>query len=104
MSGKKAVSLICAALAVMLLGGAGFAEAAPTPTKTAKPAQPDPALIAKGAKLWADNCGRCHNIRPATDFDDNGWEVVVTHMRVRANLPGKDAKAIKAFLKSSNTQ
>ncbi len=104
MSGKKTFPIISTALAVMLLGSAGLAHAAPAPAKAEKRPQPDPALLAKGAKLWADNCGRCHNLRPASNFSDDGWEVVVSHMRVRANLPGKDAKAIKAFLKSSNMQ
>lgn len=63
---------------------------------------PDPVLVARGAKLWADNCGRCHNIRPASEFTDEGWHSVVNHMRVRANLPGDQAEAIKAFLQSSN--
>ncbi|RME68322.1 MAG: cytochrome c [Alphaproteobacteria bacterium] len=63
---------------------------------------PDPALVAKGARLWADNCGRCHNIRPASEFTDEGWHSVVNHMRVRASLPGDQAEAIKAFLQSGN--
>lgn len=89
-------------LASAMLGGIMIAAPAIAGGTNASAAQPDPMLIAKGAKLWADNCGRCHNLRPASNFSDDGWEVVVSHMRVRANLPGEDAKAIKAFLKSSN--
>lgn len=102
MSGKNALPVISAVMAAMLLGSTGLVQAAAAPAKAEKTPQPDPALVAKGAKLWADNCGRCHNLRPPTDFSDDGWEVVVSHMRVRANLPGKDAKAIKAFLQASN--
>lgn len=66
-----------------------------------KPA-PDPMQFARGAKAWANNCGRCHNIRNPKEYSDKDWSVIVEHMRVRANLPGKDAKDIEAFLKASN--
>ena len=64
--------------------------------------QNDPAQIARGAKAWAANCGRCHNIRAPNELTDEEWDVSVTHMRVRANIPGNVADDIKAFLKSSN--
>lgn len=62
----------------------------------------DPMQIARGAKAWAHNCGRCHNLREAGDLTDEQWEVSVTHMQVRANLPGEMARDIAAFLKASN--
>ena len=62
----------------------------------------DPAQIARGAKAWASQCGRCHNIRPPKSLSDEEWSVSVTHMRVRANLPGTVARDIEAFLKASN--
>lgn len=54
------------------------------------------------AKLWAQNCTRCHNNRPAKSFSDAQWDTIVHHMRVRANLTGGDARAIVAFLKDAN--
>ncbi len=55
----------------------------------------------RGAQAWADNCGRCHNLRSPSELNAELWDVSVMHMRVRANLPGKLADDIKAFLMSS---
>lgn len=63
--------------------------------------EPKPDLK-KGAQLWSQNCARCHNMRPPDERSDRGWEIVVTHMRLRANLTGQDARAILEFLKSAN--
>lgn len=70
--------------------------------KTADPAKVDPLQIARGAKAWAAQCGRCHNIRSPSELGDAEWHVSVTHMQVRANIPGNTIEDIKAFLKSSN--
>jgi hypothetical protein len=55
-----------------------------------------------GARLWAQTCTRCHNSRPATSFSDSQWDVIVHHMRVRANLTGSESRAIAEFLKEGN--
>jgi len=62
----------------------------------------DPLQIARGAKAWSENCARCHNLRSPKELTDEEWQVSVTHMRVRANLPGNVADDIIAFLKASN--
>ncbi|WP_138380343.1 cytochrome c [Luteithermobacter gelatinilyticus] len=62
----------------------------------------DPLRLARGAKAWAQNCGRCHNIRAPKELSDEEWEVSATHMRVRANLPGDMVRDIILFLQSSN--
>ncbi len=67
-----------------------------------QPSKPDPAQIARGAKAWADNCARCHNLRSPKELTDEEWMVSVTHMRVRANIPGNISDDIIAFLKASN--
>jgi len=54
-----------------------------------------------GEQIWSNNCRRCHNIQPATMYSDAQWDVIVHHMRVRANLTGADQRAIVEFLKSS---
>lgn len=54
------------------------------------------------AKLWAQNCTRCHNQRPAKAYSDAQWDVIVQHMRVRGNLTGSDARLIAEFLKGAN--
>ncbi len=62
----------------------------------------DPQQIARGAQAWKENCARCHNYRDPQELEDYEWDMVVNHMRIRANIPGQDAEDIKAFLKSSN--
>ena len=54
-----------------------------------------------GEELWSNNCLRCHNIRPPTMYGDAQWDVIVHHMRLRANITGQEQRAIVEFLKSS---
>ena len=55
-----------------------------------------------GAQLWADNCSRCHNVRPPQSYSDAQWEAVVMHMRLRADLTGPEQRKITAFLQASH--
>jgi cytochrome c553 len=55
-----------------------------------------------GAQLWAENCIRCHNIRSPSNYSPAQWEVVMMHMRVRANLTAEEHKKILEFLKSGS--
>src|SRR5450432_662920 len=61
-----------------------------------------PAPPRSGAQLWADNCTRCHNAPPPERFSDAQWDVIVHHMRVRANLTGEEQRKITEFLQASN--
>ncbi len=62
-----------------------------------------PSAVEKGgAELWAANCVRCHNIRSPSNYSPAQWEVVVMHMRVRANLTPAEHKKILEFLKSGS--
>jgi hypothetical protein len=54
-----------------------------------------------GEELWSNNCLRCHNIRPPTMYGDAQWDVIVHHMRLRANITGQEQRAIVEFLKSA---
>ena len=54
-----------------------------------------------GEELWSNNCVRCHNIRPPTMYSDAQWDVIVHHMRLRANITGQEQRAIVEFLKSA---
>jgi cytochrome c5 len=54
-----------------------------------------------GEELWSNNCMRCHNIRPPTMHSDAQWDVIVHHMRLRANITGQEQRAIVEFLKSA---
>src|SRR5262249_26265398 len=54
-----------------------------------------------GEELWSNNCLRCHNIRPPTMYNDAQWDVILHHMRLRANITGQEQRAIVEFLKSA---
>ena len=54
-----------------------------------------------GEELWSNNCLRCHNIRPPTMYSNAQWDVIIHHMRLRANITGQEQRAIVEFLKSS---
>ena len=55
-----------------------------------------------GAKIWANHCGRCHNVRPPDAYNDRQWKITVKHMRHQANLTGAQERAVRAFLLSAN--
>jgi cytochrome c5 len=57
---------------------------------------------ARGGKIWAETCNRCHNMRSPTDLTDEQWVASVSHMRVRASLTGQQARDVLAFLQSAN--
>jgi mono/diheme cytochrome c family protein len=57
---------------------------------------------ANGAKLWAQNCARCHNSRSPTELSTAQWDVVMLHMRVRAGLTAADTHAIREFLQTAD--
>lgn len=61
-----------------------------------------PPIVAAGAKLWEQNCIRCHNVRTPATLSDAQWRVVMHHMRVRAGLTAGEHEAILRFLQSAN--
>ena len=63
----------------------------------AEPAKPQqPQRIPDGEEAYRTNCTRCHNTPPS--LTERQSRVVVSHMRVRANLTERDAKAILRYL------
>ncbi len=90
----KNLILIASLSGMMFAPGLAFAEDEANQT--------DPAQIARGAKAWAEQCSRCHNIRAPSELTDEDWYVSATHMRVRANIPGDIIDDIIAFLQASN--
>lgn len=98
---KKKILLLIGAALIFTIGIGSQTTA--QPSDQAKPPKADAAAIARGAKAWTDQCGRCHNLRSPSELNAELWDVSVQHMRVRANLPGSVADDIKAFLMSSAT-
>jgi len=105
---KVLVALACGGL----LTGMGLygckSSQNPAATQSAAPAgQSDFALFGpppkkSGVELWAENCGRCHNIRPPEEFSAAQWDVIVHHMRLRANLTGEESREIVKFIQASH--
>lgn len=65
---------------------------------------PEPGSFTEGAKSWADNCSRCHNMRDPQDLRDDQWITTVFHMRMRAGLTGQQTRDILTFLQASNNR
>jgi hypothetical protein len=55
-----------------------------------------------GGELYAINCNRCHPERYATEFTAAQWKTIMLEMRVRANLPADQAKAILKYLQEDS--
>ncbi len=85
-------------LAAALLGGLAATLLAAEPAAAAKKTGPAKKKLT-GSELYAINCNRCHQERYPTEFNSAQWQTLITHMRVRANLPAKQAKEILKYLK-----
>lgn len=71
-------------------------------TAESTPPAVDMAAYVRGAKAWADNCARCHNMRDPKSLNDAQWHISTTHMRLRAGLDGSVTRDITLFLQGSN--
>lgn len=56
-------------------------------------------MFLEGARLWPVYCSQCHNARPGSEFSPEQWDIIMMHMRTQSNMPAKDARAIKEYLK-----
>lgn len=54
--------------------------------------------IARGAKLWMNNCARCHNPRPPSEFNDQKWQTIMQHMRIQGGLSGEESREILTYI------
>lgn len=96
MKAKLSKRAVPAVITVMLLI-AGF-----LPAQVWAARFPETGSFADGAKAWADNCVRCHNMRDPQDLRDDQWVTTAFHMRVRAGLTGQQTRDILTFLQESN--
>jgi hypothetical protein len=92
------VLLICLCAGWKIFAGP---KADQTTTQSGGAVSSDSYMGLSGEELWSNNCLRCHNIRPPTMYSDAQWDVIVHHMRLRANITGQEQRAIVAFLKSA---
>lgn len=56
-------------------------------------------IFLKGARLWPQYCGNCHNALGPSNRSPVDWDLIMMQMRARANLPPDAAEAILEFLK-----
>lgn len=56
----------------------------------------------RGARVYSENCGRCHTPRAPGEFSDRAWSVIVHHMHARGYLTASDTAAVLEFLRASN--
>jgi hypothetical protein len=85
-------------IALLVLGGCG----AGGHTSSSDSASTRPAVARRGrAQMWAQNCNRCHNARPASWYSQREWEVAMHHMQVRGYLTGEETRGIMEFFRAS---
>lgn len=98
---QKVVRVALAAALAIAAGGGSFVFTAAA--DDSKPeAKPSTTKKLTGAELYAIHCNRCHAERYPTEFNSAQWQTLLTHMRVRANLPAKQARAILKYLKEES--
>ena len=97
-------SIVLTAIGITITGCSAATPRTPASASALEktPAQQAKTLKVGGAQLWAQNCGHCHNIRSPNSYSDAQWDVVMLHMRVRANLTAEEHKENLAFLKSAH--
>lgn len=63
------------------------------------------AVVAKemdGAKVFRDNCTKCHSERSPMEKTDAEWTITVTHMRTLGGLTADESRAVLKWLKENN--
>lgn len=53
-----------------------------------------------GAQLWGENCNRCHNAPSMDQYSADQWDIIGTHMKIRANVTDAEEQKIVAFLQN----
>ncbi len=80
----------------------GLALCVVLPTET-EAQQASGEAVREGARVYGATCGRCHNPRSPLERRDREWVTIANHMRVRANLTGKQVRSVLAFLQATNS-
>ena len=101
------LGLVVAAGLTSLSSGCQKAQSSSKITMAGDSSEPEPSVIREGAQkagalAWTQNCMRCHNLRNPKERSDREWDVIVHHMRVRANLTSEEHRLILRFLQSAN--
>ncbi|HEX9046138.1 MAG TPA: hypothetical protein VF988_03855 [Verrucomicrobiae bacterium] len=98
-AGTAAVALWLAATGTVLADNSTNtvpATVAPEKSAPVKPIKQKHPL--SGVELYAIHCNRCHPERYPVEMNSAEWQTIMLHMRVRANLPADQARAIMKYL------
>ena len=58
---------------------------------------------ALGARVFAENCSRCHEAPDPASRDVREWRAISMHMRVVSDLSKEDQRNVFIFLRTFNT-
>ena len=58
--------------------------------------------LSMAGEKWSNICGRCHNLRPPSEYSDAQWTAAVDQMRLLVPLTGQEHRDILEFLKANN--
>jgi hypothetical protein len=103
---RAGLVLAVMAAAIYAFSAVCLTAADPSPDKDSKTEKQTQKKTEKkkfsGADLYAMHCNRCHPERYATERTAAQWKTIMLHMRVRANLPAEQAKAILKYLQEDS--
>lgn len=58
--------------------------------------------LTRAGEEWSSICGRCHNLRPPSEYSDAQWTAAVDQMRLLVPLTGQEQRDVLEFLKANN--
>lgn len=88
-------------LIVVLVFTAGLTSAILRANATDEQSTEEKHEFVEGAKLWPVYRAQCHNARPGSQSSPAQWDAITMHMRTLSNMPAKNMRAIKVFLKEA---
>jgi hypothetical protein len=95
------LTLAITAAVLCTLSGVRVTAADTKPPTAEKAKKPEKKKLS-GGELYSLHCNRCHPERYATERTAKQWKTLMLHMRVRANLPAEQAKAILKYLQEDS--
>ena len=101
---SRAGAFALAGVLLVLVAGCGTPATPRGATGAARADGPAPSSghAAKGrAQIWAENCQRCHNARPASWHSEREWEVAMHHMLVRGSITRREHDAVMEFFRAA---
>ena len=101
---RLSIALMAGCCGILAHADSTNATSTPTPPKAmvAKIGAPAPAKKLSGAELYSMHCNRCHPERYPAERTAAQWKTIVMHMRVRANIPGAQARTLLQYMQDNS--